>query len=314
MNLTPQTSAKILSQLFLDTEKVFGSRDSCFLAMDSMKEAVSCFSGTSDELQTEITTLAKTVTAMSPRIALLIMMMFNVLHEYNAKRGSLCIEDEKKLLCTIINDVKAKRLKSVQKLLKFSDGIIKNGDTVLLHDISHTVFDILGRARSRGVEFQIIVAAQETKQTETVVSFLQNLHIPFTVVPEYVLIHVISTINMAFLGAVTINSRHEVIADAGSEAVISQMLYHKIPVYVPITTDKLSLWEAKQQHHSLKTTKQKSLGGEEYDKLAFSHDRYPVDQVTEFITNKGRLPPAKLKELYDEYFKKREIWREKTGV
>lgn len=314
MNLNAQASARILSQIFLDTEKVFGSRDSCFLAMDSMKDAVCSFSGTSDELQEEITSLAKSVTSMSPRIALLIMMVFNVLHEYNEKRGELCIEDEKKLLCGIIDDVKKKRLKSVQKLLKFSEGIIVDGDTVLLHDISHTVFDIIRRAKSLKINFTVLVAEQERRQTEAIVSFLQQLHVPFTVIPEYLLIHVIQSINKAFLGAVTINSRHEVIADAGSEAVISQMLYHKIPVYVPITTDKLSLWEAKQQHHSLKTTKQKTLGGEEYDKLVFSHDRYSVDQVTEFITNKGRLTPDQLKKLYDEYFRKRELWRKKTGV
>ena len=121
------TLAASLSSIFIESERIFGSRDCCFLAMESLKEGILGFKGSQAELHNEFHTVAKTITHMSPRIALLIMMMFAIQEEYEKKRAdATTIEEEKNLLILIINSVITKRRKSVEKLLEHSDSVIVN--------------------------------------------------------------------------------------------------------------------------------------------------------------------------------------------
>jgi translation initiation factor 2B subunit (eIF-2B alpha/beta/delta family) len=313
--MTHHTNAEALSSLFLETERLIGSRDTCFLAMNSLKESIDSFKGTQNELHHEIRSLTKAVTEMSPRIALLIVMMFTILDQYETDRVQCTsLSQEKELLFACIDAVVEKRKKSVEKLLRYSEEIVSDGDTILLHDLSHTVFDILVHAQRQHKKFDVFIAAQEEKQTNIIVQFLHEHHIEFTVIPEFLLAHVMDSITKVLLGAVTINSNKQIISDAGSEAIVSQMQHFGKPVYVPITTDKFSLWQAAEKHHTLKAVHGKTCDGIRYDKLTFSHDRYSVMQVTKFITNKGCLSAEELSEMYDAYYAKNSAWREKVGV
>ncbi len=304
------------SLLFRETEQISGTRDFCFMAMDSFKKSVHDFSGKKGSLENEVLDMVKLVKSTSPRISLLMFMIFKISEEFSQYllvSPQASISDQKNKLEEIIEEVKNARKKSSEKLIKFSKDVIENGDVILLHDASHSIFDILCQAKTDKKQFSILLAEREKKKNLIIIRFLIKHNFSFQVVPEYLLSQVKATITKSMFGAVTINSLHEVISDAGTGSIVSQMKEWKIPVYVPITNDKFSLWEAKE-HHTYKTKKHKISEDIEYDKLSFSHDRYPTNLVTYFITNKGILSADELNKKYDSYYKECSFWRKKNKI
>jgi len=296
---------------------MFGSRDFSFLAIESLRRSVSDFQGTRQELLSELEKIVEIVKNTSPRIALLMMMFFRVLEEFedyvrDFPENSLS-EDKEKII-EIIESVGEKRRKSVEKLIAFSRELISNGDRILLHDASHTIFDIFLAAKNDGKKIEIVVAEQEAEKTATIIRFLVENEFSFRVIPEYLLSYVRENVDVCFVGAVTVNSLGEVVGDAGTNSLVAEMRAWEIPVIVPITTDKFSLWDAEHKHHSYKAVKRKSIVGLEYDKLVYSHDRYPVAWVSKFITNKGVLNAEELQKMYDAYYEKNSLWRQRNKI
>ena len=307
-----------LSLLFRETEQISGTRDFCFLALDSLQKAIDDFSGNTEELFIEMKDLMEMVRSTSPRISLLMFMFFNINKEfkYFCKKNTktpVDIKSYKKALKEIIIITKKERIASAQKLIKHSASVLEDGDVVLLHDASHSIFDILCHAQKEGKKISIILAEREKKKNMIILRFLLKHNFSFQVIPEYLLSYVQKDITKAIFGAVTINSFHEVVCDAGTSSIVSQLSQWNIPVYVPITTDKFSLWEAKE-HHSYKTKKHKINEEIEYDKLSFSHDRYPTTFVDFFITNKGVLTADELNKKYDQYFFEQKEWRTQNNI
>ncbi len=308
------------SLLFRETEQISGTRDFCFMAMDSFEKAIHDFSGDEISLQEEVADMVKLVKSTSPRISLLMFMVFKIAEEfriYTSKNASenknQTIKEQKKYLETLIHDVKERRKQSAKKLIDFSKTVIQNNDTILLHDASHSIFDILCQAQKDGKNFSILLAEREKKKNMLIIRFLLKHNLDFQVVPEYLLSQVKNQITKAIFGAVTINSLHEVISDAGTGSIVTQLKDWNIPVYIPITNDKFSLWEAKE-HHTYKTKRLKTADDIEYEKLTFSHDRYKTDLVTYFITNKGILTSDELNKKYDSYYKECCYWRERNDI
>jgi len=66
------------SHLFRETEQISGTRDFCFMAMDSFKKAIHDFSGDNKSLQEEIADMVKLVKSTSPRISLLMFMVLKL--------------------------------------------------------------------------------------------------------------------------------------------------------------------------------------------------------------------------------------------
>lgn len=308
---------KGISDLFRECEQMFGSRDFSFLAIESLRKSVLDFRGTREEFAKEVEKMTEIVRNTSPRIALLMMMFFRVLEEFEEYRTQFpknTLVDDQEKVAQIIDHIEEKRKKSVEKLLAFSRDVISNNDRILLHDASHTVFDILLRAKKDQKKMQIVVAEQEAEKTANVIRFLAEHHFSFRVIPEYLLSYVRENVDYCFIGAVTINSLGEVISDAGTSSLVSQMQAWKIPVVVPITTDKFSLWDAERKHHCHKTVKQHSVCGTEYEKLVYSHDRYPLAWTSKFITNKGVFTPEEFQEMYNVYYEKNSVWRQKNHI
>jgi hypothetical protein len=52
-------------------------------------------------------------------------------------------------------------------------------------------------------------------------------------------------------------------------------------------------------------------GGFEYDRIKFSHDRLPIEQVTSIVTEDGSFTVPKLKQMYEE---KLEEYEKKTSL
>ncbi|QQS59805.1 hypothetical protein IPN35_02970 [Candidatus Peregrinibacteria bacterium] len=301
-----------ISVLFRECEQIFGSRDFSFLAIESLRKAVVDYKGTRKEFCMETEKMVEIVKNTSPRIALLIMMFFRVFEEFEdfcRQNPNASLDEYEEKMVEIIDNVEEKRKKSVEKLLAFSHEVLKNRDRILLHDASHTIFDILLEVKRGGKKLEIVVAEQEAEKTANIIRFLAEHDFSFRVIPEYLLSYVRENVDCCFVGAVTVNSLGEVVGDAGTNSLVSQMRAWKIPVIVPLTTDKFSLWDAERKHHSYKVVKRESVNATEYDKLIYSHDRYPVEWVSKFITNKGVLTAEELQKMYDTYYEKSSSWR-----
>ncbi len=307
----------VISALFRECEHMFGSRDFSFLALESLERSVLHFQGTRHEFLSELEKMIEIVKNTSPRIALLMMMFFQILDEFQNYYHDFpqnSLEEDKEKIREIIKCVSEKRKKSVEKLIAFSRDALSDGDRILIHDPSHTIFDIFLTAKNDGKKLEIVVAEQEAEKTANIIRFLTENHFSFRVVPEYLLSYVRENVDSCFVGAVTVNSLGEVVGDAGTNSLVAEMRAWEIPVIVPITTDKFSLWDSEHKHHSYKSVKRKSLAGLEYEKLIYSHDRYPVAWVSEFITNKGLLKPEELQKMYDAYYEKNSSWRAKNKI
>jgi translation initiation factor 2B subunit (eIF-2B alpha/beta/delta family) len=299
-----------VSKMFRDIESSQGTRELCFLVWKSFMQAIDQYKGNKAQLVNEIRKVVFLSKNTSPRISMLIFMFSKFLEDFfEVYEETDTLPETKKKMLGACQYVLAKRKRSVQKLLERNTDIIKEGDTILLHMYSGTIMNLLETVQKQGIDFDVIVAEQERKKTALIIRKLKNMSIDFQVIPEYLISHLEDNISLFLTGVVTINSHYHIIADAGSHSLISELFYHKIPIYACMTTDKMSLWKAKEHHHSFKSKTAKTKHGVKYEKLVFSHDRYPISMITTFLTNKGALTPLEVKALYDRYFTEQEQWR-----
>ncbi len=226
-------------------------------------------------------------------------------------KGDSCLKcnDLKKAIIRKVKELQKKTREEKKKIAKNAIKEIKKGDTILIHTNSHTVMDALKTA-IRKKRFSCIVAEQEHDKTMAIIRELQKAQIPFKVVPEYMLSHIENEVSKIFIGAVTLNSFHHIVSNAGTNAIVSEFL-GVVPIYTLMGTRKCSFWDAKTMHHSYKEKQIKSHTHSElnYNRIKFSHDRVPLKMFNYIITEKGTMTSKEMLEHYEKEFKKREKWR-----
>lgn len=189
-------------------------------------------------------------------------------------------------------------------LMKYADKLNVDGKTILIHDHSHTVQDILAHYKRSGRKFNVIIAEQNFDKTQSNIERLTNAEIPFQVVPAYMLSHIHEQIDMLFFGALTLKDTMDFVMDPGTHGIISEFhIVHK-PVYMFIDTNKFSLWKSQKRsevfmrkheyEHATKKIK--------YEKIKYSHDRVPVELFHKIVTNEGVFTPKSIQELYGKKF------------
>lgn len=302
MNSRSNTERQNFSNLLLTLEHDMGTRDACYAFLDCLQATlpITAFKD-ADDLKKQITDFYGIFIHLKPRMAIIQNYLDAVMRTMLAYRGT----NPKKLIEQITETVRAaeedNRTRCTQ-LVKEAVKLIHNDDRVLIHSHSHTVLDVLKAARNTHKRFSVIVAEQEAEKTLDVIGFLKEHGIPFTVVPEYMLSHVEHDISCMLLGAVTLKHDMNFAVDAGSKAIVSEMNSAKVPVYLLLTTNKFSYWRTREAHQVVQTTKSAhhKRGGFEYERVKFSHDRLPADQVTKVITEEGAFAVPDLKKRYAE--------------
>lgn len=180
------------------------------------------------------------------------------------------------------------------------------GKTILIHDHSHTVQDVLVHYKNKGKKFRVIIAEQDFDKTHDNIERLHRARIPFQVIPSYMLSHVHDQIDMAFFGALTFKSTMNFVMAPGTHGVISEFHVAKVPIYVFMECAKFSLWksELKKEMFMHKHKRDHCFKPITYDRIKYSHDRVPHKLFTKVVTNEGVFTPAGLKKLFDERMKK----------
>lgn len=293
----------VFSQLFRDLEAEVGTRDMAMLLFDALVDAIQAFSAkNSHEFCEQFIQLTEIVRGTEPKFGIV-----NYNFSKLSKEFGQCVDNskfsEKKWKREAIKRVTSIFKEASQQkglLLKYAEKIDVEGKTILIHDHSHTVQDVLKHFKSIGKHFKVIIAEQDYEKTHGNIERLHAAGIPFQVIPSYMLSHIHSKIDMAFFGAVTLKDTMHFVMDPGTHSIVSEFHVEKVPIYMFIETTKFSYWRSKvrgevfirhdiRKHHSMQI---------EYERVKYSHDRVPLNLFTSVVTNKGMFSPTKLKEFF----------------
>lgn len=304
-----------ISQLFLGLEAEMGITGMDDVVLSALLRAIHDFKEKGEEdFLTQFYELFENVKNTQPRIAIVIDHFFHLWNTLSEAKETKHPEGHLFWERKIIGKIKEFRVSIKEekcKLFKTGAAQIRSGDVILIHGLSSSVFESLFRAKRNGKKFKIIVAEQELEKTQKIIELLSKHRISFQVIPEYMLSHIESEVTKVFFGAVTINSNLHVVCDAGVNAIVSEFHLRKTPIYLFLLIRKFSLWKSSAEHHRYKATSTRTHGYKpiSFERIKFSHDRVPLDHFKYVVTEKGKLKPAEIKEIYDEKFAERAAWR-----
>ena len=192
-----------------------------------------------------------------------------------------------------------------RKILAFAEKLSVEGKTILIHDHSHTVHDVLTHLKNIGRKFNVVIAEQDHEKTNYNIDRMHAAGISFRVVPAYMLSHIHKQVDMLFFGALTLKDTMDFVMDPGTDSLIAEFNSDGIHSYMFIDTAKFSLWKSQKRdaifiHEYLKKHVDDIT---EYVRVKYSHDRVPAKFFKKIITNEGVFSPIQLKRLFDKKFK-----------
>lgn len=303
------------SNLFKEIERDMGTNDLSILVLESIRESFRRYRGNKvEDILCQMKELLQIIYNTEPKFAIVIDNIFRIFEQIHS-----CVEESKRgiehpfayyrsCILTSIENVIKQNKKDKADLLKQAMNIDIQGKTILIHDQSHTVHSVLLSLKKKQ-HFKVIVAEQDMEKTLSNIEFLSEAGIPFQTVPDYMLSNIEDDIDVCFFGAMTMKSTYDFVASNGSYAVISQFHLLGKEIYVFITTSKFSLWEAKKKavvsRHT--QTRKHPFRDLSFERLKFSHDRVPLENVTFTVTEDGILSPEKLKKVYQIKFKEHRL-------
>ena len=300
----------ILSELFRNIEAETGTYGLCTMTLDALKNAVEQHKIKNvDEFKRQFLLLFELIQMTKPRYAILIDAFYKIL-DFSEKRSDASEEE----LIQEIGHINASYQLEKLQMVQIGKQIDVHNKSILLHDHSHSVHSVLNALRQDGNKFNVIVAEQDIEKTEDNIKFLHDHEIPYQVIPAYMLSHIEEEVDMVFCGGVTFQESGSFVMDTGSKAVISHFKLEKKPIYLFMSTSKLTLWPITKTHEVFKKSHKRKhhVATEiEYDRLKFSHDRVPLDLIDHIVTEKKIYEPDDFRKMFDELFKKREKQREK---
>lgn len=290
-----------LNTILVEMEHDHGTRDTCVHFLECLKGALehTRFKGAKD-VRKQFKDFYDLFTCMKPRMAIIQNYLDDVLERLAASNND---EDAAALVESMIADVRGAETDNVERnerLKKEAMKLVAHQSTILIHSHSHTVLEALDMANKTHKKFRVIVAEQESSRTLDILKFLNGRGIPFVVVPEYMLSCIEMDISCMLIGAVTLKHDMHFVVDAGTKAVVSEMNAAKIPVRLALTTNKFSYWKTKPALQTLKSVKNVAHphANFSFERIKFSHDRLPLDQVSSIVTEEGTYTPAQLREVY----------------
>lgn len=296
---------ELFSRLLRELESDIGTGATARTVLESLVDAIWSFKAKNTEgFCSEFEKLTDVISNTEPKFGVLNYHFISLMESFSK---TICDKnwDEKKWkrkAVKQVEDILKNHNDMRKKILKYAEGIKVEGKTILIHDHSHTVQDVLCHYKQMGKKFNIIVAEQDFEKTHDNIERFHNAGIPFKVVPAYMLSHVHEQIDMAFFGALTLKDSMDFVMDPGTIGTISEFHVVNVPIYMFLETSKFSLWKSKPKgeifmrehqrvHHNKPIT---------YNRIKYSHDRVPLNLFTRVITNEGVFDPAKLKEFFNK--------------
>lgn len=300
---------ELLSEILRELESEIGTRDLATLVLQSLIDSIEglCTDG-AENFCKQFCELVQIVSNTEPKFGILNYSFAKLVKDFNR---SICDREFserkwKRIAIARVKDILADAKEQKRSLIRNSEGIEVEGKTILIHDHSHTVQDVLVHFKNMGRHFRVVIAEQDFDKTHGNIERMHRARIPFEVVPSYMLSHVHDQIDMAFFGAVTLKDSMDFVMSPGTHGVISEFHVEKVPIYMFISTKKFSLWKSKKRgeifiHKHKRNHHAKAI---KYDRIKYSHDRVPVSMFKKIITNEGLFTPGETKKVFERRLKK----------
>lgn len=298
-----QEKVELLSQLLREYEAEIGTKDLDIVVLQALISAIKTYKGKDlDDFREQFKKYLKIISKTEPKFGIIDYQFSNL------RNFAKTLKNQKLWKNRFINYIKKliKESKDQQKLiLKYAEAIDVEGKTILIHDNSHTVQDVLVYLKNKGKHFNVVIAEQDFEKTHDNIERLHKARIPFQVIPAYMLSHIHDVIDMVFFGALTLKDTMVFVMQPGTHSVLSEFHTADVPSYVFMNTLKFSLWKSKKRkeifmHRHTRKHHRKQI---QYKRIKYSHDRVPTDLFHQIITNEGILSPSKIKGLFSEKIK-----------
>lgn len=318
-----QTLNQQLSSIFRYIEADIGTSDLANLVIESILSSVRNLKVKNvDEFYDQFKEVMLLIKSTKPRIGIIITYFCDLWDELETEREKIkTVEQTYAILDKKIANIKKGNKDDLKKIIKTSLTCIEENDTILIHSHSHTVLRVIENAWQKKKKFRVILAEQEEEKTKDIIRFLQNLEIPFFVVPEFMLSHIEHEVTKVFLGALTFSTENTFVTDAGTNSVVAEFHHAKVPIYLFISTKKFSLWRIESKNHTYKIIKKNccEMGKHgknsiNYETIKFSHDRLPVDLVDQIITEEGSYTAKTILKAFKDKYRDRESWRKRHNL
>ena len=281
---------EILFKLFRDHEDVLGSSRIAMLALQAFInsiQALRCDAADAD-LRDLFTELCEAIRHTEPRIVPLI----HLIKPFETEMQSQYSDDLEKTKNEAIRILTAKLdlLKSkVGKIIEHGVGLIKDGDTIIVHTASSDVTKMLAMAREVFQKnFKVIILKQDFVKTKLLIKTLSRAEVELLVVPEYSLSHYIEQANKMFIGAMSVTHDAKVVTAIGTSNIVSLCHLNKIPVYLFATSLKFSHHPSSHQKIHTKMVA-KSQDDVNYTLTTHSHDIVDLKLIDYLITEEGKV-------------------------
>jgi translation initiation factor eIF-2B subunit alpha len=304
-----QIKVDLFSKLFRELEAEIGTRDLARLVIAALDSSVKNLRIKNvGDFCKQFDCLVEILSNTEPKFGVLNFHFASMQQHF---KESLCHADcsEKKWKRYASREIvkiekNAKRHK--KELLNNAGKLDVEGKTILIHDHSHTVQDVLSHYKKMGKNFKVIIAEQNFEKTYSNIERMFEEDIPFRVVPSYMLSHMHSEIDMLFFGGLTLKDTMNFVMDPGTHSVISEFNLEHTPIYMFIDTSKFSLWKSKKRgeifiHSHKRKHHSKDI---EFNRVKYSHDRVPLSLFKKVITNEGVFSNGELKKLFEKRLNK----------
>lgn len=291
-------------------ERDLGTKDLNSLMLHALRDALqSCKLSTLESLKTQMEELIHIFNNTEPRYAIVLYNMYNVYDEIRKitkdSKSRHDYKEYKRKITKIVDRLISQSQKSKRHIFRNAEGINADGKTILIHDHSHTVQDVLYHFKRKGQKIRVLVAEQDMEKTLSNIEILSKRKIPFQVVPAHMLSNVEDEVDMCFFGALTLKSTYDFVVDTGTNAIISEFHLRRVPIYIFLSSSKFALWKARKKEAVVRrlTTRKHPSKKIHFERFKFSHDRVPLSSVTYTITDEGIFKAHELKKLYQEKYK-----------
>jgi translation initiation factor 2B subunit (eIF-2B alpha/beta/delta family) len=297
-------------------ERDIGTKDLSLLILYALRDSIKNYRGaTLESLETQLKEIIHIINNTEPKYAIVIDNIFSVYKKiielikiHNKNHHHKFIYYKKSIIKTIDGLIKNAD-KERKLILQSASNINLQNKTILIHDHSRTVQDVLWYLKKQKQKFKVVIAEQDMEKTLFNVEALTKHKIPFQVVPAHMLSNIEDEINMCFFGALTLKSTYDFVVDTGTNAIISEFHLKEKPIYIFMSVSKFSLWKAKKKMITNKEidTRKHPSKKIQFERFKFSHDRVPLSSVDFTVTDQGIFKEHELKKLYQQKFKEHEI-------
>ena len=303
-----EAKIELFSKILRELESEEGTMSTAELVMDALVEAILALNvKDSKEFCVQFQKLFEVISDTRPKFGILKNNFAVLLDELekNICPKKLPPKKWKQMIIKRIESVLRNAHAETRKILAFAEKLSVEGKTILIHDHSHTVHDVLTHLKNIGRKFNVVIAEQDHEKTNYNIDRMHAAGISFRVVPAYMLSHIHKQVDMLFFGALTLKDTMDFVMDPGTDSLIAEFNSDGIHSYMFIDTAKFSLWKSQKRdaifiHEYLKKHVDDIT---EYVRVKYSHDRVPAKFFKKIITNEGVFSPIQLKRLFDKKFK-----------